>query len=571
MRIKKKLALILAPTCWVPDCGNEAARRGTPSAVAAERPPTAQSANEAQELRSIVESGRMAELQWPNFSDYNTYVTKFYDQGSYQLEWSHRGKPTAQALEVIGILGEAEEKGLDSKDYDGERWAGRLKTLDSSASPSEDTLAKFDVALTVSLMRYISDVHLGKVDPKILHRDFDLERHKYDLAEFLRQRVVSSSDVRGALQGVEPPYPGYQRTLAALHKYLQMAKEEVPEPLPMVSVPIEAGQNYEELPQLVKRLDFLGDLPPDANIATDSFVYQGTVVEAVRRFQDRHGLEAAGKLGPQTITELNRPMSDRLVQLRLTLERWRWVPHNFEAAPIVVNIPEFLLRAYDLKGHPVLSMRVVVGRAMRTDTPVLQEDMKYVIFWPHWNVPQGILRKEILPQLAKDPDYLKNNDYEVVTFTGELVTEDAVSAEVLRQLRVGKLMVRQKPGLKNALGMIKFIFPNDENVYLHATPSVGLFAKSRRDFSHGCVRVEKPLELAEWVLRNNPGWTRARIDEAFETQKELQVNLVRAIPVLMVYGTAVVPEDGSVHFLEDIYGHDRQLEKLFTEAYESRK
>jgi murein L,D-transpeptidase YcbB/YkuD len=204
---------------------------------------------------------------------------------------------------------------------------------------------------------------------------------------------------------------------------------------------------------------------------------------------------------------------------------------------------------------------------MRTETPVLEEGMKYVVFWPHWNVPPSILRGEIVPKIEKDPQYLHKNNYEVATDSGQVVTDGVVSKDILAQLRAGQLMVRQKPGPKNALGLIKFIFPNSNNVYLHSTPSAGLFAKSRRDFSHGCIRVEDPAALAEWVLRNNPGWTRAKIDAAFKSEKEQQVNLTNEIPVLIVYGTAVVPEKGTPEFFQDIYGFDKRLEKLIAEVY----
>ena len=256
--------------------------------------------------------------------------------------------------------------------------------------------------------------------------------------------------------------------------------------------------------------------------------------------------------------------------LRLTLERWRWLPHNFTQPPIIVNIPEFILRAYDAPGKPALMTRVVVGRAMRTQTPVLEEDMKYLIFWPYWNVPPSILRGEIVPKITKDPGYLQKNNFEVATYSGQVVTDGVVSEEVLGQLRAGKLMVRQKPGPKNALGLIKFIFPNDQNVYLHSTPSQALFSETRRDFSHGCIRVEDPKALAEWVLRNNPGWTRERIEAAFKAEKEQQVNLTSVIPVLIVYGTAIVKEDGQVYFFDDLYGYDKKMAKLFDQAYASQ-
>ena len=527
-------------------------------------------ASAQQELRSIVDAGRLADLRWQNFSDYSVWVKQFYEQGSTQLAWTSANKPTAQALELISALEAADQKGLDARDYDADRWAARIAALNSSTAPPASDLVKFDVALTVSAMRYISDLHMGRVDPKTIHRDFDPERHKYNLAEFLRQRVMHATSVEDSLQGIEPPFPGYQRSIAALQKYLQLARDEVPDPLPAPAKPIALGQSYDALPKLAARLKFLGDLPPETPIPSDSLVYQGAIVDAVKRFQQRHGLEAAGKLGPQTIDEVNRRLSFRVRQLQLVLERWRWLPHNFDAPPVVVNIPEFILRGYDSQGHQMLRIRVVVGRAMRTETPVMAEDMKYVVFWPYWNVPPSILRNEIVPKITKDPGYIEKNNYEVVTFSGQHVTDGAVSEDVLSQLRAGKLMVRQKPGPKNALGLVKFIFPNSNNVYLHSTPSTSLFSQSRRDFSHGCIRVEDPAALAEWVLRNNPGWTRDKIDAAFKAEKEQQVNLAKTIPVLIVYGTAVVPENGPVEFLPDIYGMDKSLERLITAAYASK-
>jgi len=238
----------------------------------------------------------------------------------------------------------------------------------------------------------------------------------------------------------------------------------------------------------------------------------------------------------------------------------------------VVNIPEFVLRAYEQApgGKAALIMPVVVGRSMRTQTPVMEEDMKYLIFWPYWNVPPSILRNEIVPKIAKDPEYLGKNAYEVTAYNGQVVTDGTVSEEVLAQLKAGKLMVRQKPGPKNALGLIKFIFPNDNNVYLHSTPSQAAFSQARRDFSHGCIRVEDPQALAVWVLRNNPGWTKEKVDGAFKAQKQEQVNLTRTIPVLIVYGTAVAKEDGRAYFFDDIYGYDKKLASLTAAAYSSR-
>jgi len=545
------------------------ATQQTPSA--ANSPADSLSPSGQAQLRALLDKGRLEELQWPDFSDYSAQIKEFYEKAGYALEWSRGGKPTQQALDLIGILQQAGNKGLDSKDYDGERWPARVKALSPASPKDENALVNFDVAMTVSGMRYSSDLHLGKVDPRTLHTDFEPERNEYDLCDFLLKRVAPAANVSDAFAKLEPPYLGYQRTLQALQVYMKLAGEEKLDPLPTVSKPISPGQPYAAVPQMVERLKFLGDLPASATTAEDPQIYKGDVVEGVKRFQARHGLDPQGKLGPQTIAELNRPLSYRVEQLRLTLERWRWLPHNFEQPPILVNIPEFLLRGYNEQGKVAVSMPVVVGRALRTETPVMEEDMKYLIFWPYWNVPPSILRNEIVPKITKDRVYIQKNDFEVTTNSGQVVTDGIITDDVLAQLRAGKLMVRQKPGPKNALGLIKFIFPNNNNVYLHSTPSQAAFGETRRDFSHGCVRVEDPAKLAEWVLRNNPGWTRERVDDAFRAEKAQQVNLTKEIPVLLVYGTAIAPEDGKVYFFEDIYGHDKSLIPLFSQVYASRK
>jgi len=565
------LAVGLGFTAWsCKTVSSDASRKGTDEAQALGTR-NSLSAPGAQELHALIESGRLADLQWPNFSDRADAVREFYAQAGYRLAWSQAGKPTAQATELIAVLEDADQKGLDKKDYDGERWPECLKTLESPSAAAESALINFDVALTVSAIRYGLDLHLGKVNPKVLHKDFDPDIHAHDPGAYLWKNVVGAQSVKEALAPIESSYPRYQRTLVVLQKYMQMEKEEVPVPLSLVKKPIAAGQQYEDTAKLVRRLQFLGDLPPTVSVPENSLDYSGAVADGVKHFQLRHGLNAAGKLGPETIAALNRPMSDRVEQLRMMLERFRWMPHHFAQPPIIVNIPEFVLRAYDSSLHPELVMPVVVGRAVRTETPVLEKEMKYLIFWPYWNVPPSILRTEFVPKIAKDPEYLQKNDFEVTTFSGEVVTSGVVSEEVLAQLRAGKLMIRQKPGAKNALGLIKFAFPNADKIYLHSTPSQSAFGENRRDFSHGCIRVEDPRALAAWVLRNNPGWTRERVDGAFQAEKQEQVNLPHEIPVLILYGTAIANEDGRVFFLEDIYGHDKALAKLLAQAYSSKQ
>ena len=519
-------------------------------------------------MRAIVQAGSLADLRWPDFSDYQKHVQKFYESYGYSLPWVKGMQPTPEAQQIIAILLQADQKGLSAEDYDGPRWSDRLTKLKPSATqPSEADAVRFDAALTVCIMRYISDLHIGKVNPKHFDFDLDIVAKKYDLPEFLKQNVVNASDVSGVLAQVEPPYPGYQRTIQGLHTYLQLAKESDGTPLPAIQKTIAPGDAYSGVPQLTRLLRLIGDLPADANVQADGTVYQGPLVDAVKNFQRRLGRTPDGRITTQTLADLNVPLSARIRQMQLTLERWRWLPVSYQKSPIVANIPEFHLRAYDENFKTVLQMNVVVGKAFGHNTPVFSDTMEYVVFRPYWSVPYSIAKAEFLPKLAKDPDYLAKKGFEVVDNRQTVVTSGAVTGEVLAQLRSGKLFIRQTPGPKNSLGLVKFIFPNSYNIYFHDTPEQVFFSKSRRDFSHGCIRLEKPADLAVWVLRNNPGWDMDRVRAAMNGTPSQQVNLTQKIPVLIVYATVIVTEDGVVHFYDDIYGHDAALEKVLAKGY----
>jgi L,D-transpeptidase YcbB len=563
------LPLVAISLFW--DHGIDAAKRASRQTERPARPAELRqqlSSDGQASLRSIIQSGTLPDLRWPDFSDYQKHVQKFYESNKYSLVWTRGMQPTAPAQQVISILLKAEQVGLAAEDYDGPRWGDRMAKLQpGSGQPSEADAVRFDAALTVCLMRYVSDLHIGKVNPKHLDFDFDVEDKKYDLPHFLKEDVVDSSDVSGVLAKVEPPYPGYQRTIQALHSYFGFLKEYDGNELPAVQKTIAPGVSYSGVPQLTKLLRLLGDLPADVGAPTDETVYQGPLVDAVKSFQRRHGRTPDGRITPQTLADLNVPLTGRIRQMQLTLERWRWLPVGLHSALIVANIPEFRLRAYDENYKVALSMSVVVGKAYDHETPVFGDTMQYVVFRPYWNVPYSIAKAEFLSRVARDPDYLAKKGFEVVNNRQEVVTSGAVTTDILAQLRAGKLYIRQLPGPKNSLGLVKFIFPNSSNVYMHDTPAQEFFAKSRRDFSHGCVRLEKPADLALWVLHENPGWDMERVRAAMNGTPNQQVNLAHPIPVLIVYGTAVVTEDGIVHFYDDIYGHDAALEKTLAKGY----
>jgi murein L,D-transpeptidase YcbB/YkuD len=391
-----------------------------------------------------------------------------------------------------------------------------------------------------------------------------------DLAQLLR-RLADAADentLRAVLLEIEPPFPAYRRTQAALQRYLAMARADDGELLPGAKTPIEPGASYPGVPRLATLLRRLGDLPSDAPVAD---TYSGPLVEAVKRFQTRHGLDSDGRIGKSTMAALNTPLTHRVLQLQFTLERFRWMPHGFARPPIVVNIPEFELRALNESYATELQMKVVVGEAYRRETPVFAARMTYVTFRPYWHVPVSITRAELVPKILHDPKYLAANGYEIVALDYETATNGAIDEETIAMLRSGKLAIRQVPGPRNSLGLIAFLFPNEYDVYLHDTPAPSLFSRSRRDFSHGCIRVEQPVALAQWVLGDMPEWTPERIEEAMHGARTFDVVLKTPIPVMIVYATAVVLQNGEARFFDDLYGFDAQLEALAANGYPSSR
>jgi L,D-transpeptidase YcbB len=294
-------------------------------------------------------------------------------------------------------------------------------------------------------------------------------------------------------------------------------------------------------------------------------------VAASARFQARHGLASDGVLGPATVAALNVSPAMRVKQLALALERIRWLPAFDEGPFIVVNVPSFELYAFDAvggEGTPSLIMNVVVGKAgAGRATPLFEDEMRYIVFRPYWVVPPGIMGSEILPAVRRDRGYLARNDMELYQGDGDNGPAVATTSANLARVARGTLGIRQRPGARNALGPAKFIFPNDHNVYLHGTPAVDLFSLARRDFSHGCVRVQDPAALAVWVLRDGARWSRAQVEAAMQGRPSQRVDLARPLPVTIYYSTAVVRPGGIVAFYGDVYGHDARLERALAKGY----
>jgi L,D-transpeptidase YcbB len=331
---------------------------------------------------------------------------------------------------------------------------------------------------------------------------------------------------------------------------------------------LHAGEQYIGAPALRRLLIALGDLAPATplTVTSSDLTMDSSLVSALQHFQDRHGLTVDGSLDAQTYQELTTPLAQRVRQIELTLERWRWLP-PFDTPPIIVNIPQFWLYAFATPEDRVLNvvqMPVIVGQSYpRTRTPVFVGDLKYVIFRPYWDVPRSIVVHEMLPKIQADPGYLLRNHLELVNGQSDASEVVAPTPAAITALAAGQLRLRQQPGDDNALGPVKFVFPNTHDVYMHGTPAVQLFRQSRRAFSHGCIRVDDPVALARYVLRDTAGnWDDAKISAAMHASTPLRVELKEPIRVLILYGTALATEAGPIDFFEDIYGHDRKLETL---------
>jgi murein L,D-transpeptidase YcbB/YkuD len=513
----------------------------------------------AAQLCALIEAGRLDELRWPDCSSYRTQVEQFYRSSGYKLAWSREGIPTQQANAMIELFRAAEKKGFEPEDYDASRWAARVQALTVSG---RDELARFDFALTVSSLRYFSDLYQGRVSPSQCQAN--LPQKHFEGAQFLRSEVVTAADVRAAVQKAEPDYEGYRRMVAALERYVSLARSSDGPPLPSIKNSVHPGEPYSGVQELAERLRQLGDLPVNAPMPA-SKIYGEPLVSAIKTFQQRHGLQPDGVIGRATLEELGVPLSRRVAQLKLALERWRWLPRNLGPRVLVVNIPEFRLRAYD-DHRLTLTMRAIVGEALEHQTPIFADEMESIVFRPYWSVPESIQKEELVPLLRKNPAYLTKHKMEVVNGHEQVVEASAVDAKLLNQLASGSLRIRQQPGPANSLGLIKFLFPNQFGVYLHGTPQHDLFYQARRDFSHGCIRIEDPAALASWVLRGRPEWTEKRILTTMRGKKPVSVKVTIPIPVLILYGTAFVEENGEVHFFRDIYGHDETLEKALAAA-----
>jgi len=490
-------------------------------------------------------------------------VQRFYGGRDQMPAWTDDDGPTEHAAAALDVLRAADAHGLDRAAY-GEAELTSLHTALSAGgekSPQRSQqLAELDARVTAALLQLSRHVAVGRLEPESVDVRWNAKRQPPDYVTALQQ--AHASGIGGLLDAVRPQHPEYAALQTALSSLRGQATAGWPR-IPRANMKI--GQwNAPLVVPLRQRLATSGYLPSTASL--DSAQYDADVERAVKTFQEHHGLLPTGTLDQATLSALNVPLEARLHQVAINMERWRWMPDDLGARHFLVNIPYFHLIARE-EGKPVVDIRVVVGKR-GNETPIFSDVMETVVFSPYWNVPETIALEETAPAMARDPDYLTRNNMEVLNTAGRVVSADAIpwgNDDALRGFRF-----RQRPGSGNALGYVKFLFPNAHAVYLHDTPADALFKRIGRAFSHGCVRVEEPEKLAAYVLRDQPEWTGDAIATAMRSGNERHVKLAQPIPVHIVYLTSWVDDNGGMHFANDVYGYDAKQSRAQASRTQAR-
>ncbi len=491
-------------------------------------------------------------------------VAQYYRQNEFEPGWTGPDGPTPLVDSLLSVLRDAPTDGLRPAEYHVATIDSLRRILQAQADAGEPmdarALADFELLCTDAFFLFGTHLHSGRVDPVELVPTWTLNRRQTDLPQHL-QEALETGTLRDVLAALRPPQPAYAAFRRALARYRTLAADggwpTVPE-----GPKLEQGVRDERVPVLRERLqvtgDFRGAVPAD-----DSLRFDESLRRAVARFQERHGLDIDGVVGPATRAAMNVPVEDRIRQIGVNMERWRWLPQDLGNPHVMVNIADYWLKVVE-EGETARQMRVVVGTRYR-QTPIFSDRISYLVFSPYWHVPARIAAQDKLAEFQRDPSRVSSWGFEVFRGWGadaqaidpSTIAWDSLSANTF------PYRLRQRPGPYNALGQIKFMFPNQHDVYLHDTPSRSLFGQAARTFSSGCIRVEHPAELATYLLRDNAGWTEERVTEAMASDTERSVVLREKVPVHLLYWTAWM-ENGRLHFRNDIYERDPAVAKALT-------
>ena len=521
----------------------------------------------AAAIERVVDSGEVSTMRWTRFPDAQGDVARLYAARAWRPRWIDGSTLSPGGAGLLARFAACDSLGLVPDDYDAGRLARTAAGYAAGRRPDAAEAARFDVALTVDAWRFYAALRHGRVSPHAAHGTLELGRDSLDFAA-VADSLADPALAGAALARAQPPFRHYRLTLESLAFYRRVARDSTLVPLPAMPKALKPGDRYAGAARLRALLTALGDVPDSlaaAPAAGADTVYDSGLALAVANFQRRQGLAADGAIGRQTQERLNRPFGDRIRAIELSLERWRWLPHAYDAPPIFVNLPAFRLHAFrtlDDDETTMLSMDVVVGVAYKHDTPVFTAPLRYIVFRPYWEVPVSIMRAEIRPAALKNAGYIERQNFDLVR-GGQVVPATRANIEAIGSA----VRVRQRPGPTNSLGNVKFMLPNPYNIYLHDTPAKSRFEVERRDFSHGCIRLSQPAALAAFVLRDQPEWTPAAIAAAMAADEPKQVYLKRPVPVYILYATAIARQDGRTYFYADLYGHDATLDALLRRGY----
>jgi murein L,D-transpeptidase YcbB/YkuD len=494
-------------------------------------------------------------------------LPEFYGHRDFRPAWITADGLAPQAKRLVQSICQADEDGLNPEAYHLRIIEELMADIASASSTNELTqpekLADLDLLLTDAFLLFASHLSNGRVNPETIRSEWFIKSRRVDLVEAL-QSALQQGETEAVLSELRPQHAGYaalKRALAHYRRHMALGGWVYTPEGPN----LKRGDRDDRVSILRARLN----APVSALDSTenDSAFFDAALEQAVLRFQMHHGLNVDGIVGPATLAALNVPVENRVQQIKINLERWRWLPQDFGNRYVLVNIADFHLDI--IENDEILStMRVIVGKEYRR-TPVFTGTMTYLELNPYWHIPPRIAREDILPQIRKDPEYLSRHKIRIFeNWNAEALELDPRSIEWSQVTPTGfSFKLVQEPSPSNALGRVKFMFPNKFSVYLHDTPARDLFNQTKRSFSSGCIRVEKPIELAEYLLKYHPNWTRKELEEAIEAGKTQIVRLPNPIPVQIIYMTAWVDQDGgTVHFRDDIYERDKPVYEALLEG-----
>lgn len=492
-------------------------------------------------------------------SERESLIADIYRMRDYRPIWMENQKMSDQARLFIRFIQESEQDGLIPDDYHLSDIQKLLSATDLLRTATDEShiqnLIALDVLLTDALFRYSFHMSQGRVDPETVDALW-LSLKPFENISDMIGNAIHTRTLEDTLYRLKPTHPGYYRLREALRHYRTIDKNGGWPVIP-AGDSIRPTDISDRIPAIRARLAITGDLHLSNQKA--SRTYDADMVQAVRRFQHRHGIDPDGVIGSNTFREMNVPVHERIRQIEMNLERWRWLSHDFGQKHILVNIADYSLTAIT-GSDPVLNMRVVVGQAYRR-TPVFSERLRYIVINPDWNIPEKIAIEDKLPIIKKNPEYLVRQNIHVYSGWDENAPE--INPYTINWSRMNAeyfpYRLKQRPGAQNALGRIKFMFPNRFSVYLHDTPQRNLFNRTSRGFSSGCIRIEKPVDLAVYVLGSNPDWTAEKIIKTIDSGKTMSIPIQEKIMVHLLYWTAWVDTEGTVNFREDIYDRDRPL------------